>query len=312
MRRFPGHRRQLVIADGIQLRQPALLQQAHKAVVPDRVEGMERVRVFGKPSGGIDHPLLAPFAFVRRQLFSAAEQAIAQMGVGLRQLRHRRLVRESARAEDQHPLIEGIEKAAHRLAQQPGALKTRQRCGDAVNKHRQHRHAVQATQQKLQRLGEAMVHLHVVRHRQVDTAVEDGVGAGFRQLGGHRQVAGGAGEVANRGGADAEAERRHYVIEKTVVVIGGEEHHQLGIEFSNPPPGVGNHPVHFIEDRLLRVYESHQRGVGETVQIGMHIRPPSLQRGRYPRLRGPFFPPERSAARRGFAGWRERRQSGPV
>ena len=78
---------------------------------------MERVRVFGKPSGGIDHPLLAPFAFVRRQLFSAAEQAIAQMSVGLRQLRHRRLVRESARAEDQHPLIEGIEKAAHRLAQ---------------------------------------------------------------------------------------------------------------------------------------------------------------------------------------------------
>ncbi len=68
------------------------------------------MRVFGKPSGGIDHPLLAPFAFVRRQLFSAAEQAIAQMGVGLRQLRHRRLVRESARAEDQQPLIEGIEK----------------------------------------------------------------------------------------------------------------------------------------------------------------------------------------------------------
>ena len=191
-------------------------------------------------------------------------------------------------------------------------MKTRQRRGDAVNKHRQHRYAVQATQQKLQRLGEAVVHLHVVRHRQVDTAVEDGVGAGFRQLGRHRQVAGGAGEVANRGGADAEAERRHHVIEKTVVVIGSEEHYQLGIEFSDPPPGVGNHPVHFIKDRLLRVHESHQRGVGETVQIGIHIRPPSLQRGRYPRLRGPFFPPERSAARRGSAGWRERRQSGPV
>nr|VXZ83737.1 Uncharacterised protein [Klebsiella pneumoniae] len=115
------------------------------------------------------------------------------------------------------------------------------------------------------------------------------MGAGFRQLGRHRQVAGGAGEVADGGGADAEAERRHHVIEKTVVVIGSEEHYQLGIEFSDPPPGVGNHPVHFIKDRLLRVYESHQRGVGETVQIGMHIRPPSLQRGRYPRLRGPFF-----------------------
>ena len=128
------------------------------------------------------------------------------------------------------------------------------------------------------------------------------MGAGFRQLGGHRQVAGGAGEVANRGGADAEAERRHHVIEKTVVVIGGEEHHQFGIEFSDPPPGVGNHPVDLIKDRLLRVNESHQRGVRQTVQIGMHIRPPSLQRGRYPRLRGSFFPPGRSAARRGFAG----------
>jgi 2,3-dihydroxyphenylpropionate 1,2-dioxygenase len=37
-------------------------------------------------------------------------------------------------------------------------------------------------------------------------------------LGGHRQNAGGAGEVADGGGADAEAERRHHVIEKTVVV----------------------------------------------------------------------------------------------
>ncbi len=144
-------------------------------------------------------------------------------------------------------------------------MKPRQRRGDAVNKHRQHRQAIQPTQQKLQRLGEAMVHLHVVRHRQVDTAVDHGVGAGFRQLGGHRQVAGGAGEVADGGGADAQAERRHHVIEKTVVVIGGEEHHQLGIEFSDPPPGVGNHPVHLIEDRLLRVNESHQRGVRQTV-----------------------------------------------
>ena len=312
MRRFPGHRRQLVVADRIQLRQPPLLQQAHKAVVPDRVEGMERVRIFGKPPGGVDHPLLAQFAFVRRQLFATAKQTVTQMGVGLRQLRHRRLVRESARAEDQHPLIEGVEEAAHRLAQQPGTLKTRQRRGDAVNKHRQHRQAVQAAQQKFQRLGEAMVHLHVVRHRQIDTAVDHGVGAGFRQLGRHRQVAGGAGEVADGGGADAEAERRHHVIEKTVVVIGSEEHHQLGLEGGDPPPGVGNHPVHFIKNRLLRVHQSHQRSVGETVQIGMHIRPPSLQRGRYPRLRGPFFPPGRSAVRRGSAGWRERRQSGPV
>ena len=35
---------------------------------------MERVRVFGKPSGGADHPLLAQRTFVRRQLFAAAEQ----------------------------------------------------------------------------------------------------------------------------------------------------------------------------------------------------------------------------------------------
>ena len=273
---------------------------------------MERALVFGKPSGGVDHPLLTQLALVRRQLFATAKQTVTQMGVGLRQLRHRRLMRESARAEDQHPLIEGVEEAAHRLAQQPGTLKTRQRRGDAVNKHRQHRQAVQAAQQKFQRLGEAMVHLHVVRHRQIDTAVDHGVGAGFRQLGRHRQVAGGAGEVADGGGADAEAERRHHVIEKTVVVIGSEEHHQLGLEGGDPPPGVGNHPVHFIKNRLLRVHQSHQRSVGETVQIGMHIRPPSLQRGRYPRLRGPFFPPGRSAVRRGSAGWRERRQSGPV
>ena len=86
---------------------------------------MERARVLGKPAGGADHPLLAQLAFVRRQLFAAAEQAVAQMGVGLRQLRHRRLVRQPARSEDQHPLIEGVEEAAHRLAKLPGALKTR-------------------------------------------------------------------------------------------------------------------------------------------------------------------------------------------
>ena len=100
MRRFPGHCRQLFVTDGIQLRQPPLLQQAHKAGIPDGVERIERVLVLDKLLRRADDPLLAQFTLVRRQLPAAAQQPVAHMGIGLRQLRYRRLMRQAAGAED--------------------------------------------------------------------------------------------------------------------------------------------------------------------------------------------------------------------
>ncbi|VTM71861.1 Uncharacterised protein [Raoultella planticola] len=100
MRRFAGHGRQLFVTDRIQLRQPSLLQQAHKAVVPDGIERIERVLVLDKLFRRANDPLLAQFPLVRRQLFAAAQQPVAHMGIGFRQFRHRRLMRQSAGAED--------------------------------------------------------------------------------------------------------------------------------------------------------------------------------------------------------------------
>ncbi|MNC62946.1 hypothetical protein D3C75_1130280 [compost metagenome] len=55
---------------------------------------MQRVRVAAEALGGKDHPLLAGFALVGRQVAAAAQQAVGHAGVDLGQLRYRRLMRQ--------------------------------------------------------------------------------------------------------------------------------------------------------------------------------------------------------------------------
>ena len=82
-------------------------------------------------------------------------------------------------------------------------MKARQRRGDAVNKHRQHRHLIQTAEQKLQRLREAVIDLHVVGHGKIDAAFHHRVGAGFSEICRHRQFPRRAAEIADRRSAYA-------------------------------------------------------------------------------------------------------------
>ncbi|MNI62389.1 hypothetical protein D3C73_1177090 [compost metagenome] len=125
------------------------------------------------------------------------------MGVGLRQLGHRRLVRQPTGAYKQHAFIQRAGEPTNRLAEQASALEARQRRSDAVNKHRQYRDLIQSAEQKLQRLSKAVIDLHVVRHGKIDAAFHHRVGAGFREIRRHRQFSRRAAKITDRRGANA-------------------------------------------------------------------------------------------------------------
>ncbi|MNN32482.1 hypothetical protein D3C81_1462040 [compost metagenome] len=234
---------------------------------------MQRILIVHEALGGGDHPLLARLAFIGGQVAAAAHQAVGHARVDLGQLRHRRLVRQAARAEEQHPLVQRAGETPDGLAEQAGALEAWQWRRHRVDEDRQHRPAVEAAKQEFQRLGESVVHLHAVGYASVDTGRQHRRGAGFGQLAGHRQRPGGAAEVADGMGRHADAEGRHDVVEETVEMVGGEQDHQLRIEAGDPLAGLGDDLVDFGQHLWRRVHVADQRGVRKALQIGSHLEP---------------------------------------
>ncbi|MCY1302162.1 hypothetical protein D9M70_518080 [compost metagenome] len=119
-----------------------------------------------------------------------------------------------------------------------------------------------------------MVYLHAVGHGGVHAGLQHCVGAGLGEFLRYVQGAGGSAEVADGFGGHADAERRHHVIEEAVVVIRGEQHHQLRREGLDAGAGVGHDGIDFSEYIRRRVDMAHQRCVGQALHQGTHLRPP--------------------------------------
>ncbi|MDT4882061.1 hypothetical protein FQZ97_1179770 [compost metagenome] len=79
-------------------------------------------------------------------------------------------------------------------------------------------------------------------------------------------------------GRGADAEGRHQVIEKAVVVVRGEEDHQLGIEAGDARTSARNHLVDLAQDRRRRIDMPDQRAVRLAVQVGTHFTAPASTR----------------------------------
>src|SRR5699024_8923881 len=100
-------------------------------------------------------------------------------------------------------------------------------------------------------------------------------------------------------------------IEKAVVVIWRKQHHQFRGESRNTLAGAGNHAIDLIEYLLRRVDISHQRRVGKTVKISVHIRLPFRQKRRHQGGSASSPTPVYSGSCPGFAEWRWRQHSDP-
>ncbi|CAD5379623.1 hypothetical protein OF001_U70086 [Pseudomonas sp. OF001] len=268
-----GQARQLGVAQAIQFGDAAVGQQVEERLVPFGVERVQRLRVVDEAARRIDHPLLARRALVGRQVAAAAHQAFGHARVHLGQLGHRRLVRQAAGGQQQHALVQRTGEVADGLAEQAGALEARQRRGDRVDEHRDHRATVETTEQQLQRLGESVVDLHAVGHRGVHPGLQHRGRAGLGQFARYGERAGCRAVVADGVGGHADAERRHQVVEEAVVVVRREQDDQLGSEARDALAGALHHGIHLGQHLCSRIDMAHQRRVRQALQVDAH---PSL------------------------------------
>ena len=110
-------------------------------------------------------------------------------------------MRQPTGSDDQDPLVQRGQEAAHGGAQCPAAVQRPQRHGDRVDEDRYQRARGGVTEQLLQRLDGAVIHVHARRDRDVDPGVEDGFRAIGRDVLGHIERAGVGAVVADTVGA---------------------------------------------------------------------------------------------------------------
>ena len=230
-------------------------EHGEQVLVPLRVERLHRRDAGGVPASGLDDAHLAGRALLRGQMAAVGDELRGDLRGRALKGRNRRIVRQAARADEQHPAAERRRGPADRLPEQPGAAGRAQRHGDAVDEHRHHRHPVDAAEQYLQRLREAVVDVHPLRQRHVDPGVQDGADQGQGSIVIDGQRAGRGVVIADRLGRRADAERRHHVVEEPVVVVRPEDHHQLGREVRDERAGTvegGLNPLARLIRRLGR------------------------------------------------------------
>ena len=86
--------------------------------------------------------------------------------------RHRRIMRQATRSDEQHPPVELSSRLAHRGAERANATDRTQGSGHPVDEDGHNRDAVDAAKQRFQRLGESMVDGHPGRDCQVHPTVQ--------------------------------------------------------------------------------------------------------------------------------------------
>ena len=234
-----GQCRQLVIAQRIEVAQAALFKGVEKLLIPSRIERVQTVLVFNEIPSCLDDPLLARLSLISRQLATAAHQAISHARIDLGQFRHRRLMGQPSGSQEQHTLVQRLRPLANCFTEQTGTLEAGQRHGDRVDEHRNHRAALASRPATIPAVGRtrgrpACDKTQRRRHRHPAR-----LGAGFGQRFGHVQGTGGGVEIADGVGRHADAEGRHHVVEKTVVVVGAEQHDQLRVEAGDALTGIG-------------------------------------------------------------------------
>ena len=161
-------------------------------------------------------------------------------------------MREPTGSDHQNSLVQGRQEIPHRRAQRAAAVQRPQRHTDGVDEDRNHRTRSGVTEQLLQRLYGAVIHVHAGRHRDVDTRAEHGFRAVGGDVFGYIERAEMRAIVANSAGVQADTERRHHLIEEPVVVIGGKYDDELGVEFLHEPSRLRDCAVYVVKQILRR------------------------------------------------------------
>ena len=246
-----------VRVDGVQVVRGQLVEEG---VVPVGVQRLEVALAGGEPLRGVQDvgpPLRGrllggvpagdePFDDVRRR--------------GL-QGRHRRFVGQPAGPDEQHPLVQAGQVPAEGLAEGADPVHRGERRGDGVDEERHRRHRVQPAEEDLQRLHHAVVDLHPQRHREVDPAVQRGLGQPLGDVPGDVERAWGGTEVADRGGREADAELRHQLVEEAVVVVRAEDDDQFRVVLGDELAGGGERGLDVRGQFSRRLRELQQRAV---------------------------------------------------
>ena len=232
VRRAAAFAHNLVFADAVHTDPVAAFQKVHDMRVPSCVERTP-VRCAGRHvAPGLNHPCLARGALFRGCALPH-DDAFAHGGIGIVQGRDRWVVRQAAGADvEDAPRVLG-EMAAHRATQlhHPRHCRDRRR-RRRVDKDRQHRHRLQAVEQQLQRLRDAMVHHHAARHRRVETRTDERARKAQCGLSIDSDTARERAVIADRLRLGADADGRHHVVEKPVEMVRREHDDQFGREIT--------------------------------------------------------------------------------
>ena len=155
----------------------------------------------------------------------------------------------------------------------PSARIARQRTkggGHTIHEHRYNGHLVDAAEQDLERLHEAVVDGHPGGDGQVDSTVEHGSCDGLRGccVDGERPCL--RSEVTDGVRRGGQAERWHLLVEEAVVVVRRVEHHQFGVELAHERARLRDGGIDGVQDLGVRVVLADQRGVGQAHGSGAH------------------------------------------
>ena len=259
-----------------------------EVAVPLGIERLHGRDAGGVVASGVDDPLLTCGALLGREPATLGDQVRGDLGCRAFQGGHGRVVRQPARAEEQHPLVQVGGRRADDRPEQTRTPCRAERLGDAVDEHRDDRDAVDATEQHLQRLREAVVDVHPLRQRHVDLGVQYRLGECPRRVVIDRQRPGRGVVVTDRLGGRADAEARHHVVEEPVVVVRPEHHDQLRVELGDERPRTRQRLVDALARFRRGFGEPHQGRMGHRDQCGRHrIEPlPAFVPGTPPRATG--------------------------
>ena len=162
---------------------------------------------------------------------------------------------EATRTDEQGSLVPLREEVSDGLPQGPDPRHGNEGLRDAVDEDRHDRAPGDVAQKDLQRLNGPVVELHPPGDRRVKA----GVGDVLREVLGDRtrdvQRARLRAVVADRERVEADTERRHDVVEETVVVIRREDYDQFRVVVGNEGPGLGECTLQGLFDIGWRLVE---------------------------------------------------------
>ncbi len=116
-----------------------------------------------------------------------------------------------------------------------------------------------------------MIDLKSVRDGDIERVVEQMPGEALRRGPVYRQGAGGRAVVTYGVRASGHDELRHEVVKQTVVMVGREQHDELGVERLDLAPGLRDDRIDGSGDLLAGIVQAPQRRVRKALQqSGIH------------------------------------------